>query len=177
MIESFRSEPVVLSLERFRERVHGLAARLNRADVDVHVPPSALRLPPAQFSPFWSAFTHVIRNAIDHGIETTEERVAAGKVPRATLRMHGYATPEAVCVVAEDDGRGIDWSAVAARARARELPASTHEELVSALFADAFSSRDEVTETSGRGMGLCAVRVVVRGMGVRIEFVSERGKG
>jgi len=177
MVASFRSESVVLSLERFTERVHGLAAKLKKADVDVVVEPSRLRLPPNRFGAFWSAFTHVVRNAVDHGIETAEERAAAGKPPRATLRMHGYTTPQAMCVVIHDDGRGIDWEAVAAKARAQKLPASTHDELVNALFADAFSTRDVVTETSGRGMGLSVVREVVRGMGGRIEIESDRGKG
>jgi len=177
MVASFRSESVVLSLERFTERVHGLAAKLKRADVDVVVEPSRLRLPPNRFGPFWSAFTHVVRNAVDHGIETAAEREAAGKPPRATLRMHGYAAPEAMFVVIHDDGRGIDWEAVAAKARAHKLPASTHDDLVNALFADAFSTRDVVTETSGRGMGLSVVREVVRGMGGRIEVESNTGKG
>jgi len=177
MVASFRSESVVLSLERFTERVHGLAAKLKRAEVDVVVEPSRLRLPPNRFGAFWSAFTHVVRNAIDHGIETADERAAAGKPPRATLRMHGYTTREAMCIVIHDDGRGIDWEAVAAKARAQQLPASAHDELVNALFADAFSTRDVVTETSGRGMGLSVVREVVRGMGGRIEVESNVGKG
>ena len=119
----------------------------------------------------------MVRNAVDHGIETAEERAAAGKPRRATLRMHGYTTPQAMCVVIHDDGRGIDWEAVAAKARAQKLPASTHDELVNALFADAFSTRDVVTETSGRGMGLSVVREVVRGTGGRIDIESDRGKG
>ncbi len=177
MLASFRSESVVLSLGRFTERIHGLAAKLQKADVDVVVEPSRLRLPPKRFGPFWSAFTHVVRNAVDHGIESAEERAAAEKPLRATLRMAGYATSAAMCVVVQDDGRGIDWAAVAVRARAQKLPASTHEELVNALFADAFTTRDVVTETSGRGMGLSVVREVIRGMGGRIEIESTKGKG
>jgi two-component system chemotaxis sensor kinase CheA len=177
MVTSLRSEPVSLSLERYADRARALATNLGKADLQVVIDPSPLRLPPQRFRPFWSAFTHVVRNAVDHGIETEDERLAAGKPARATLRLTGYATSEGVHLVAQDDGRGVDWVAVAAKARATNLPAATHADLVDALCADAFTTRAMATETSGRGVGLSAVREVVRSMGGRIEVESARGQG
>jgi HPt (histidine-containing phosphotransfer) domain-containing protein/HAMP domain-containing protein len=177
IVESFRSEPVTVSFGRFTERAQALAAKLGRAPVRVVVEPSRVRLPPSRFAPFWCAFAHVIRNAVDHGIETTDERAAARKPPRATLRLRASAAADGVSLVAEDDGRGIDWAAVATKARAANLPATTRDDLVEALCADDFTTRASATETSGRGLGLGAVREVVRAMGGRMRIESELGSG
>jgi len=176
MVESFQSEPVTVSFGRFAERAQALATKLGRAEVRVIVEPSQVRLPPNRFAPFWSAFSHVIRNAIDHGIETAGERAAAEKPLRATLRLHASVERDAVTLVAEDDGRGIDWAAVARKARAANLPAVTRDDLVEALCADSFTMRESATETSGRGLGLGAVREVVRSMGGRMAIESELGR-
>jgi chemotaxis protein histidine kinase CheA len=177
MVRSFRSEPVTVSLGRFVERAEALATKLGRAEVSVIVEPSMVRLPPDRFAPFWSAFSHVIRNAVDHGVETAQERAAAQKPARATLRLRTSADRDAVSLVAEDDGRGIDWAAVARKARAANLPAATRDDLVEALCADSFTMRESATETSGRGLGLGAVREVVHAMGGRMAIESELGRG
>ncbi len=76
-----------------------------------------------------------------------------------------------------DDGRGVDWAAIARRAEALGLPHGTRQQLEEALFADGVSSRAEVTHTSGRGVGLGAVRAVVRQLGGSIEVATELGQG
>src|SRR6202008_2877164 len=103
---------------------------------------------PRRWPPFWSAFAHVVRNAVDHGVETTEQRIAAGKAERAAVAL-GIAREESqVVVTISDDGRGIDWERIAAQAKDRGLPNRTPHDLEEALFSDGLSSRGEATATS-----------------------------
>ena len=176
MVASFRSESVVLGLDRFTERIHGLAAKLKRAEVDVVVEPSR-SAPSAE--PVRSVLVRLHARGPQRGRPRDRDRRGAGGAGKPPEPRSGCAATrrsEAICVVVQDDGRGIDWTAVAAKARSAKLPSSTHEDLVNALFADAFTTRDVVTETSGRGMGLSVVREVVRGMGGRMEIESASRK-
>jgi two-component system chemotaxis sensor kinase CheA len=159
------------------EQLIALARRLGRADVDVVIQPTRLRLHSLKWRPFWSAFTHVVRNTVDHGIGTPEERAAAGKSPRARVQLAIDAVGDDLVVRITDDGPGISWQRVACRALEMGLPGKTHNELVDALFADGLSTRDGVTATSGRGVGLSVVRAVVRSLGGSAEISSEPGKG
>jgi PAS domain-containing protein/HPt (histidine-containing phosphotransfer) domain-containing protein len=157
-----------------------LATRFGK-EVEVDVKDNHLRLPRGEFRAFLGTLVHVLRNAVDHGIEEPAARELAGKsrAGHATIESRFEGTQLVIGV--EDDGRGIDWAAVRARAAAAGLPASTDEELVEALFHDGLSTKDLVTEVSGRGVGLAAVRercrdlggIVVRsteGAGTRFEF-------
>jgi two-component system chemotaxis sensor kinase CheA len=80
-------------------------------------------------------------------------------------------------VEVRDDGRGIDWTALARKARSHGLPAETEADLLDALFADGVSTRDQTSELSGRGIGLAAVRAAARALGAGIRVQSEPGLG
>jgi two-component system chemotaxis sensor kinase CheA len=159
------------------ENLRTLSHRLGRAEVDVALQPTRLRLPPVKWRPFWSAFTHVVRNTVDHGVGTPEERAAAGKPARARVRLAIDSIADEIVVSIGDDGPGIAWDRVACRAQEMGLPSKTRADLVEALFADGLSTRNGVTATSGRGVGLSAVRAVVRSLGGTAEISSEPGKG
>jgi HPt (histidine-containing phosphotransfer) domain-containing protein/HAMP domain-containing protein len=174
---SLRFEHAAKRLALLGEQIQHLANRMGKAHVDVVCEPTKLRLPPRKWGAFWSAFAHVIRNAVDHGIETTEERVLAGKPERATVILRIVHDEPNVTVTVHDDGRGIDWRKIAERAKARGLPHATAGDVQEALFADGISSRAEVTDTSGRGVGLAAVRAAVRQVGGHIEIESEPDRG
>jgi signal transduction histidine kinase/HAMP domain-containing protein len=176
-VASWRFEPAAKRMALLGDQVQRLAARLGRARVDVASEPTLLRLPPRRWGPFWSAFAHVIRNAVDHGIETTEERRQAGKSENATVTLGVARDGQHAVVTIRDDGRGIDWDRIASIARERNLPHETKADLEEALFADGVTSRANVTEVSGRGVGLGAVRALVRQMGGRIEIESYQGQG
>jgi two-component system chemotaxis sensor kinase CheA len=136
-----------------------------------------VRLPPRRWAPFWSAFAHVVRNTVDHGVETSDKRRADGKPERAAIRAAIGRERDRILISIQDDGPGVDWQAIAARARARGLPAESHADLVTALFTDGISSRVMTTGTSGRGVGLGAVRAAVDGLGGELEIstVGETG--
>jgi two-component system chemotaxis sensor kinase CheA len=136
-----------------------------------------VRLPPRRWATFWSAFAHVVRNTVDHGVETSEKRIADGKPERATIRVAIGRDRDRVLISIQDDGPGVDWQVIARRARERGLPAETHAALVAALFTDGISSRAKTTSTSGRGVGLGALRAAVDSLGGELELSSSAEAG
>jgi two-component system chemotaxis sensor kinase CheA len=176
-VASWRFEPAAKRIVLLGEQVQRLAARLGRAKVIVASEATLIRLPPRRWGPFWSVFAHVIRNAVDHGVETTEERLRAGKSEHATVTLSVARDGQQAVVTIKDDGRGIDWERIAAVAQEHHLPHETKADLEEALFAEGVTTRTDVTEISGRGVGLGAVRALVRQMGGRIEIESTAGQG
>src|SRR5207245_889300 len=127
---------------------------MGKADVDVVVEGNDVRVDRKQWRGFWATLTHVVRNAIDHGFETDDERARAGKPATRSLTLRTSVRDGTIVVEVGDDGRGIDWDQVRAKARLRSLSADTSVDLVNAIFSDGISTKDEVTEISGRGVGL-----------------------
>jgi two-component system chemotaxis sensor kinase CheA len=126
---------------------------------------------------------HLIRNAIDHGIETPEARIAQGKSPTATLLLRGYQIGNSIAIEISDDGQGLDITQIkntALRRQVRseaELAAMSDSELQSLIFASGFSTRTEITELSGRGVGLDVVRANVERLKGAIQVTSVPGNG
>jgi two-component system chemotaxis sensor kinase CheA len=126
---------------------------------------------------------HMLRNAVDHGIEPPEERERAGKARCGTLRLRASRGGGTIHVELTDDGRGIDPERVAAVAVARgiieaeALPSLTLAQIRGLIFAPGFSTRSEVTDVSGRGVGLDVVRENVERLRGTIEVDSEPGVG
>ena len=176
-IEAWEFELADKRFALVREQIERLASRLGKAAVDVVWQASTLRLPPHKWAGFWSAFAHVIRNTVDHGVETTEARVAAGKSPRATIYLGITQDRGRVLVSIADDGPGIDWGAITSKARARGLPCGTRGEVEAALMAGGLSSRSESSATSGRGLGLGAVQATLRELGGHLELADNPGPG
>jgi chemotaxis protein histidine kinase CheA len=127
------------------------------------------------------ALRHLVTNAVDHGCETTEERLAEGKPAEATVTVSARAAGSTIVIEVGDDGYGIDEHQLRDLAIERGvLPAdsqATGQALMSVLFASGFSTRDEVTSTSGRGVGLDVVRTAVEELGGNVEIESELGVG
>jgi two-component system, chemotaxis family, sensor kinase CheA len=126
---------------------------------------------------------HLIRNAIDHGIETPEARIAQGKAPTATLLLRGYQIGNSIAIEISDDGQGLDITQIKNTALRRkvssetELAAMSELELQSLIFASGFSTRTEITELSGRGVGLDVVRANVERLKGSIQVTSVPGNG
>jgi two-component system sensor histidine kinase and response regulator WspE len=127
--------------------------------------------------------THLLRNAVDHGIELPEQRIAAGKSPEGLIRLRASHQAGLLLVELIDDGAGVDLERLRASIIKRQLsPAETaaqlsEEELLSFLFLPGFSMRDKVTEISGRGVGLDAVQDMIRQLRGGVEVRQTAGAG
>ena len=177
MVSDWKLEPASERLARFASLGRALAVKLGKGEIDTVVDAGRIRLSREALAPLWSSFSHVVRNAVDHGLETGAARVAAGKPERGTLALRVMRSADEIVIEVADDGRGIDWAEVAARARLAGLRHETPAELTSALFHEGLTTRDEATDTSGRGVGLGAVRGACEALGGRIAVTSVEGHG
>ncbi|WP_052710224.1 chemotaxis protein CheA [Azospirillum thiophilum] len=127
--------------------------------------------------------THIVRNSVDHGIETPGRRLAAGKPAAGSIRIRARQTASLAIVEVADDGGGIDTARVRAKAvakgliGAREAEALPEAEALNLILLPGFSTRDEVTATSGRGVGMDIVLTAIRKLGGRLSIDSHIGQG
>jgi len=156
--------------------VQKLARRFEK-EVEAQILDHGLRLPSPDLRSLMSVLVHVVRNAVDHGLESPDEREKAGKPRAGRVSIESRLEGSEFIIAVEDDGRGIDWEAVRRQAQSRSLPAATHEDLLDALFADGLTTVEVVSEVSGRGVGLGSVRQTCRQLGGRIRVTSEKGRG
>ena len=161
-VELWGLESMRARFQRIAEQARVLALRLGKDPIRVQIEHNGVYVDRDAWAPFWSAFVHVVGNAIDHGLEAPGERAARGK-GIATLTLRSYLRAGALVVELADDGRGIAWDPIADRARAAGLAAETREDLAAALFAS--------------GAGLAALAEVCRTIGCEIVVDSARGQG
>jgi two-component system chemotaxis sensor kinase CheA len=164
-------------LTRLSRYAVALAGRLGKGDIEVEIQPHGVRLAPKAWAGFWTDLVHVVRNAVDHGLETPSERERAGKSGRAKLRFSTAVSGRKLVVEIEDYGRGINWDSVKSAASKLGLPTATEDDLIRAMFASGLSTKGEVSAVSGRGVGLSAIRQQVDDLGGRIEVVSNPKQG
>jgi two-component system, chemotaxis family, sensor kinase CheA len=177
LLERLELRPLSQPLGYLGERAVELSRRLDRVEPAIHVDDHGLAGEPEQGSKLWAALVHLIRNAVDHGLERPDERRASGKAFPATLELGASREGNSVLIEIADDGKGIDWTRIQELAERRGLASASRADLTEALFATALSTRDELSEISGRGMGLDAVRREIRALGGSIEVESELGRG
>jgi two-component system chemotaxis sensor kinase CheA len=177
MMRRWTFEPARSRLEAIASQARQIAASQGKEQMQVHIQDNGVRMQPERWKPFWGVFTHALRNAIDHGVETEQERRAQGKQGASALSLRTFYVEDRCVVELADNGRGINWERVAQKAQDCGLPHQSTEDLIGALFSDGFSTRDEVSELSGRGAGLAAVRQVVQEMGGAIHVQSSPGEG
>jgi two-component system chemotaxis sensor kinase CheA len=175
-LRGLRLEPSQLRLTRLAEQATALGQRVGK-DIQVRTESGDVRLKADEWSAFWSAAIHVLRNSVDHGFESADERLTLGKPEAGRLELRTTLDWERFTVEFSDDGRGIDWNAVARQAFRLGLAASTSKDLVAALFAEGFTTRSDVSDLSGRGVGLGAVGQACHELGGEVEIVSTRGLG
>jgi two-component system chemotaxis sensor kinase CheA len=175
-VRALKSEPTDRRLEHFAEQARRIGARLGKS-LDVRVQGNNLRLDPAQWAGFWSSFIHAVRNATDHGLEDPAERGSSGKPESCVIRLSTYEREGQLVVEIADDGRGIDWPRVAVKAAELGLPTRTEQDLHAALFLGGVSTAAHVTDISGRGIGMGALRAATLALGGEMEIETELGRG
>jgi two-component system chemotaxis sensor kinase CheA len=170
-------EPVSKAFERLGEQAKALAKRYGKGDIQVEIQTNNIRLDPDTWHPFFSELAHVIRNAIDHGLESPEERRVLAKTENGALTFKAQATSNTLTFELGDDGRGVDWTAIAEKAKELGLPHANAQELMLALIHDGLSTRAQATETSGRGVGMAALERRIYAMGGQLDVHTVKGLG
>jgi chemotaxis protein histidine kinase CheA len=176
-VAGWRHEPVRARLERLASHIRALSSKLGKQPLNVSIEADHTRTPPETWNQIGAALVHVVRNAVDHGLESPAERKANGKPAEATIYLRARTKTRGLEIEVEDCGRGIDWQRVAASARAAGLACESHEDLERALFSDGVTTRDAVTTISGRGVGLAAARTACLEAGGSVHVDSRLGAG
>lgn len=177
-----RMRPFADGLQGFPRMVRDLARKLDKK-VDLDVIGETVGVDRDILEKLEAPLNHMLRNSIDHGIESPAVRAAAGKPERGTLRLEARHWAGMLTVTITDDGRGIDPELVRERIVRRGLVDAevarglTEAEVLDYVFVPGFSTAEEVTEISGRGVGLDVVRSVVQEVGGSVRISSEVGKG
>lgn len=174
-------QPLRPHLQMLARHARELARTLGK-EIEVELRGGEARLDQRICTELQGAFLHLVRNAVDHGIEPPDQRDEAGKRRTGTLRIEASSHGDRVEIVVADDGVGIDPAKVLETAREAGLVASegadlSTPEILQLLFTTGFSTRQHVSEVSGRGMGLDAVGNAVRNLGGEVWLESERGGG
>ena len=172
IVSALQKEPVSRRLEQFADEAQTLAQRLGKGPVQVLVDGGGVRVEKERFGAFFGSLVHVIRNAIDHGFETPDVRAARSK-STPVLRLAAKVSGQEFHLTVADDGEGIDFDTLLERSRSRGFEAPG----VEAVFLDGVSTKDEVSSTSGRGIGMSAVKAETERLGGRVAVHSVRGEG
>lgn len=156
-----------------------LAARQEKEMGAVAIEGDATSLEPEIYGPFLRSLVHVFRNAVDHGFETPEARLMAGKPVEGSIRCHVSRDKQEIKIVIEDDGCGVDRAVLEARLAATGMPAAQVAEmsLENLMFREGLSSRDNADEISGRGIGLAAVKAELDRLGGSVWVETGQGAG
>jgi two-component system chemotaxis sensor kinase CheA len=174
---AWRLEPAARPLGRLAEQARVLAKRLGKGELEVEVDAGALRLDPDTYGPFYSDLVHLVRNAVDHGIERPEERESRGKPRHGKLTLRAQARENQLIFEVSDDGQGIDWDLIDRRGAALGLPSRSPAERLCILCRQGVTTRSDVTETSGRGVGMSAFKDRIDALHGRLEVESSRDTG
>ena len=155
----------------------------NGKNIDFDIPQSEITIDKSILEKLPAILIHLVRNAIDHGIETKEERVKLGKPENGTISISVSQVSNRIFVNVKDDGQGIDYDKIKAKAlklfpeRESEIQEADETELLRFIFTSGFSTKDEQTELSGRGIGLDVVRSEMDKLKGKITVYSEPGNG
>jgi two-component system chemotaxis sensor kinase CheA len=180
-VMKIRMVPVEQLFRRFPRMVRDIA-KLCGKDVELVITGQDTDLDKSLLDVIAEPLTHLVRNAVSHGIESTDERVRAGKPPRGTIRLTAYHQGNQVIVEISDDGRGIDSQRVKNKAVEKEIITEDEadrlgeHEILALIFRAGFSTADEITEISGRGVGLDIVQNVLHRLKGSVDVETRPGQ-
>ncbi len=178
-VMSIRMMPISFVFSRFPRVVRDLSGKLGK-QVELKTTGETTELDKSLIERIADPLTHLIRNSLDHGIESPEARIAAGKSPVGTITLKAYHQGGNIVIEVGDDGAGLPRNKILAKARERGLQVSdqmTDQEVFHLIFEAGFSTADQVTDVSGRGVGMDVVRRNIQSMGGRVEIDSMLGVG
>jgi two-component system chemotaxis sensor kinase CheA len=175
-----RMVPIGTIFSRFRRLVHDLSGELGK-QIEFITTGEETELDKTVIERLADPLVHLIRNSVDHGLESAEKRVAAGKSPKGTVRLSAVYSGAEVAISVIDDGAGLNHERIRAKAEENGLitPETklTEQELNHLIFAPGFSTAKEVTALSGRGVGMDVVKRTIDGLRGTIDVSTTPGKG
>lgn len=178
-VMSIRMMPMEYVFSRFPRLVRDLAGKLNK-QIELTLMGSSTELDKSLIERIIDPLTHLVRNSLDHGIELPENRVAAGKSPVGNLILSAEHQGGNICIEVTDDGAGLNRERILAKAISQGMAVNenmTDEEVGMLIFAPGFSTAEQVTDVSGRGVGMDVVKRNIQEMGGHVEIQSKQGSG
>jgi len=181
-ILSIRLIPLSYIFSKIPRIAYDLANKLGKK-VEVVIEGADVEIDKASLEKLNDPIIHIVRNAIDHGIESPDERRAKGKPEKGKIIVRARRSPRGIVIEISDDGKGIDVEKIKKKALERglitqeKLEKMPKEELFSFLFIPGFSTSDKITDVSGRGVGLDVVKNTIESLGGYVELQSELDKG
>ncbi|HDG1100050.1 TPA: chemotaxis protein CheA [Klebsiella aerogenes] len=178
-VMSIRMMPMEYVFSRYPRLVRDLAGKLNK-QVELTLQGSSTELDKSLIERIIDPLTHLVRNSLDHGIEDPQTRLAAGKSEVGNLILSAEHQGGNICIEVIDDGAGLNREKILAKAAAQGLAVSdsmSDEEVGMLIFAPGFSTAEQVTDVSGRGVGMDVVKRNIQEMGGHVEIHSRAGKG
>ena len=179
---SLRLIPMSYLFSKIPRIAYDLASKLGKK-IEVTIEGGDVEIDKASLEKLHDPIIHIVRNAVDHGIEPPNERITKGKPEKGRIIVRARRSPRGIVIEVSDDGRGIDIEKIKRKALERglvtqdKLEKMSREDLFSFLFIPGFSTSDKVTDVSGRGVGLDVVKNVIESLGGYVELQSELGKG
>ena len=178
-VMSIRMMPMEYVFSRFPRLVRDLASKLDK-QVELTLQGSSTELDKSLIERIIDPLTHLVRNSLDHGIETPQKRVEAGKSPIGNLILSAEHQGGNICIEVTDDGAGLNRERILAKAISQGMAVHenmTDEEVGMLIFAPGFSTAEQVTDVSGRGVGMDVVKRNIQEMGGHVEIKSKQGTG
>ena len=173
-----RMLPISTVFQRFHRVVRDLA-KLEKKNIELELYGEETEIDKKIIDKIGEPLVHIVRNAVDHGIEPTEERVAKGKNPKGLIRMGAYQEGDHICIEVFDDGKGLEKGKIIKKAikrgliRKEDSSRLNESEIYNLLFLPGFSTAEKITDISGRGVGLDAVKRTIEALGGSIYISSE----
>lgn len=178
LVLKIRMQPVSVVFNRFPRMVRDLSKELNKK-INLVIEGEETELDRTVVSELSEPLIHLIRNAADHGIEPLNKRKALNKPEEGIIKLNAYQEGNRVIIVVSDDGGGINIEAIKETAKNRGINTDnlTDEDLLQLIFDQGFSTAKEITDVSGRGVGMDVVKQKINSLGGSIEVISETNKG
>ncbi len=178
-VMSIRMVPMDFVFSRFPRQVRDLASKLGK-DVELITEGKSTELDKSLVERIVDPLSHLVRNSLDHGLEMPEIRVAAGKPRTGRLTLSAQHQGGNIVIDVIDDGAGLNRDKILAKARSSGLPVSdnmTDEDVFQLIFAPGFSTAEQVTDVSGRGVGMDVVKRNIQSLGGHVQIISRKGQG
>ena len=178
-VMSIRMLPIAFVFNRFPRMLRDLAAKLGK-QIELKTVGEQTELDKGVIEKISDPMTHLVRNAVDHGIETPMARVAAGKRAHGTLTLRAYHQGGSVVIEVADDGHGLDRKKLLQKAKEKNLrcdDSMSDQEVFQLIFEPGFSTAAEITDVSGRGVGMDVVKKNITALGGSVELESAPGAG